>query len=355
MKMTMNSKQFNMRSYSLRVFYPSLRIIVLWLVGFNFTAQAQEQSTDFKLISPLECPLGVYCFIWQYPDHDLNDGAKDYKCGGYSYDTHKGTDFFVPYKAMKSGANVVASAAGKIKALRDGVPDRDYNAPEEADNVQGIECGNGVVIDHGNNWETQYCHMKNGSLSVQTGQIVNQGEKLGEVGLSGFTEFPHIHIAVRYQGEVVDPFRFNEPLQTCGDEEVESLWANPQNPIFRYRGRNFQDLSFQNQIYGKETQGLGFSDTPQFTKTTDKILLVAMIANMHEGDRIRLSIQDPQGVLMASSTTEPMPTNKARYVAYVGKKRRADWPLGEYIGQVEIMDKKGKLISRAKSKMNITQ
>ncbi len=80
--------------------------------------------------------------------------------------------------------DVLASASGRVVRMRDGVPDGAFGkSAREA--VRDIECGNGVVIEHPGGWETQYCHMANGSLAVKPGDDVAQGRRLGRIGLSG--------------------------------------------------------------------------------------------------------------------------------------------------------------------------
>ncbi len=55
-----------------------------------------------------------------------------------------------------------------------------------------------MLIDHDGGWQTQYCHMKKGSIRVREGDAGAVGTPLGEVGLSGMTEFPHVHFTVRH-------------------------------------------------------------------------------------------------------------------------------------------------------------
>jgi murein DD-endopeptidase MepM/ murein hydrolase activator NlpD len=45
-----------------------------------------------------------------------------------------------------------------LQALRDGIPGIAYT-PARASELDGKECGNGVVIAHDQSWETQYCHL----------------------------------------------------------------------------------------------------------------------------------------------------------------------------------------------------
>jgi hypothetical protein len=127
---------------------------------------------------PVNCDLDTQCYIQQFMDHDPSSGASDMRCGPLTYDGHTGTDFAIRDPlANPNGVNVIASAAGTIKALRDGVPDIVYT-PARASELDGKECGNGVVIAHDQGWETQYCHLKQGSISVKVGDTVQVSDFL---------------------------------------------------------------------------------------------------------------------------------------------------------------------------------
>lgn len=90
----------------------------------------------------------------QYVDHDPSPKASDFSCSFLTYDGHKGTDFGLRDPALLDrGVFVVAAAAGRVVARRDGVIDKIYTA-EDAERVDKIECGNGVVIQHDNGWQT---------------------------------------------------------------------------------------------------------------------------------------------------------------------------------------------------------
>ena len=66
-----------------------------------------------------------------------------------------------------------------MQALRDGIPGIAYT-PARATELVGKECGNGVVIAHDQSWETQYCHLKQGSISVKVGNTVQVGDVFGK-------------------------------------------------------------------------------------------------------------------------------------------------------------------------------
>ena len=62
--------------------------------------------------------------------------------------------------------------------------------------------GNFIVLRHGY-YQTLYAHLS--SFSVAAGETVNQGQEIGRVGISGRTTGPHLHFAVFYRGEPINP------------------------------------------------------------------------------------------------------------------------------------------------------
>ena len=181
---------------------------------------APSGAYGIELGLPIACEIGRTCLIQNHVDHDRSGGASDYQCGALTYDGHNGTDFRVPTLAMqRGGVNVLAVADGQVLRTRDGVADIAMSAPD-APSVARQACGNGATIAHADGWETQYCHLARGSLRVKPGDRVNMGHPLGQVGLSGKTEFPHVHLTVRLNGEVVDPFASGASEGSCGGGTV---------------------------------------------------------------------------------------------------------------------------------------
>lgn len=70
----------------------------------------------------------------------------------------------------------------------------------------GYGYGKYVIIDHGGGIQTLYAHMS--ALSVTVGQTVAQGEKIGEVGSTGWSTGPHIHFEIRKDGQAINPDSF---------------------------------------------------------------------------------------------------------------------------------------------------
>lgn len=193
------------------------------ILGWTSLAFAAPPSLGW----PVDCRLGEDCWIVHHVDTDPGPQAQDFRCGALTYDGHKGTDIAVRDRvAMFRPVPVIAAAAGVVKGVRDNVPDHLGDAASvKAAIDKGKECGNGVALDHGYGWVTQYCHLKSGSIAVGKGQRVAAGSLLGHVGQSGATEFPHLHMSVRQGKRVVDPFTGSQMGAGCSAARDTPLWA----------------------------------------------------------------------------------------------------------------------------------
>lgn len=59
------------------------------------------------------------------------------------------------------------------------------------------DCGNMIMIDHGNSFQTRYCHLSNEGLITKSSAVqVSRGQEIGKVGMSGRTTGPHIHFMI---------------------------------------------------------------------------------------------------------------------------------------------------------------
>jgi hypothetical protein len=309
----------------------------LLLIALLGAAKAQ---TPPQLSLPLACTPAKDCFIQQYTDVDPGPGTKDYRCGIATYEGHKGTDFRVlSVKAAEAGVPVLASAAGRVKGARDGMEDRLVATAQDDAAVKDRECGNGVVIDHGGGWETQYCHMRRGSLKVREGQTVAAGETLGMVGFSGQAQFAHLHLSVRKDGAIVDPFLGAAAISgTCQVENVQhisSLWSADVQKRLAYRDAEIIQTGFAAATVSPDQAEQGVIAPP--TPDSPALVFYARLINMRAGDRLRFRVEGPGG-FQAAQETPPLDRNKATFVAFSGKKRTAErWPAGAYQGVVEVI------------------
>jgi len=315
-----------------------MRALALLLV-FMSSAAANAETARPLLTLPIACDLGKDCFIQQYVDVLPGEGVKDYRCGIASYNDHKGTDFrILSVNAASAGVPVLASAAGRVKAARDGMDDRLLATQEDRALVTGRECGNGVVIEHGGGWETQYCHLQRGSLMARKGQTVDAGTPLGLVGYSGRAQFPHVHLSVRLNGQIVDPF-LGEPIggacQEADHSLASSLWSPDLHAQLAYRDAVIIETGFAPGPVTTRDGEAGGIAAPQADSAS--LVFFARFINLRQGDRLRLKVEGP-GNFNVANETKPLDRKKAHFVAFAGKKRRAErWASGLYRGQAEVI------------------
>lgn len=103
------------------------------------------------------------------------------------YKAHLGTDYAAPYGTP-------------ILAVGDGVVEK-----------AGYSAGNGnyVKVRHNGTYSTQYLHMR--KILVRAGQLVQQGQTIGEVGSTGLATGPHVCFRFWKNGVQVDHRREEPP------------------------------------------------------------------------------------------------------------------------------------------------
>lgn len=294
----------------------------------------------FELGFPVDCVLGESCFIQNYFDHDTGPGMQDFTCGPLTYDGHDGTDIRLPTKAwMEAGVNIHPVAPGRVKGLRDGMPDISKDDPA-APALNGRDCGNGVVIDHGGGWETQYCHMKFGSVTVKAGDQVGRKTVLGKIGLSGNTVFPHLHLAVRRNGQEVDPFT-PDAIATCGaiPNPATDLWED----VITYDSFGFLDAGITDAAPDYAAVKDGLPPRLEFAPDTPALILWAFFFGARAGDVLTMRLVGPTETVVDQAIT--IDRTQAQALQFTGRKARGPWPPGDYTGTL-ILTREGKELER---------
>ncbi len=302
------------------------------LVSTQAAAAAGEAP---RLDLPVDCQIGTVCMVQNYLDTAPGPEARDYTCGSLAYDGHKGTDIrAATYLEMRKGVAVVAAAPGVVKGRRDGMRDVSIRKiGREA--VKGREAGNGAVIDHGNGWVTQYSHLLKGSIVVQKGQRIEAGEKIGEIGLSGNTEFPHVEFAVRHDGKTIDPFTGLEIGSGCG-EAAEGLWRDEVRQLLIYRAGGLLAAGFADKKPTLEGLLQGENRETKLSSKSPVLIFWTVAWGLRGGDRETIKITTPDGKVLAE-TNAALPRNKAQWFRFAGKRLRAsNWPAGRYIGTYRV-------------------
>lgn len=309
-------------------------------------AAAPVAAKDLVLTKPIDCTLGQDCYIQQYFDHDTSDGASDYRCAPLTYNKHRGTDFALrSIKQMQRGVDVVASAPGTVLRLRDTMPDISYSN-SNAETVSGRECGNSVAIGHGDGWETQYCHMKKSSIAVKRGQRVDANTVLGQVGLSGRTQFPHVHLIVRKDGKVIDPFDPDGQI-SCGRPDQNAMWQTP----LPYQPGGILSAGFHDSVPTFSRVKSGRAALQSLAKDVPAIVVFGYAFGTQKGDQMHLVISGPNGDII--DHTEVLKKNQAFTFRAAGKSlKSASWPTGVYTGSATLI-RGGRIINIERTQTEI--
>lgn len=103
---------------------------------------------------------------------------------GYWY-IHKGLDF----STWRQGDPILATASGQVVTV-----------------TYDNSFGNYVIIKHNHGMYTRYAHMS--TVRVKKGQLVEQGQIIGNIGNTGISTGPHLHYEVHIGSDVVDPAKY---------------------------------------------------------------------------------------------------------------------------------------------------
>ena len=309
-----------------------MRMKPLFLAIFLATTAEPAVAEPIELSLPIDCDVGRDCWFVNFVDQDPGPGVRDFGCGAHGYDGHKGTDIAIRDSAvMTGGVDVIASVSGVVAGVRDGMLDGAYLKGGKAD-IDGKECGNGVLVRHADGWETQYCHLRRGSVVATNGQSIQRGDVLGQVGLSGQTQFPHVHLSVRKDGAVVDPFKGLNPDPTaCGVGEG-AMWSGPVLEKAPYPPTDFYAVGFAEKRPSFNDVNAGKFTSEKIPATSPVLIFYAAAYWVAPGDVLRLRLVGPDGAVIAKSESV-LKKRQARRFAFAGKKRPGEaWPAGVYKG-----------------------
>lgn len=218
------------------------------------------------------------------------------------YSSHDGYDYGKSKAKVKNGDDLLAAASGTATYM----------------GTCGA-CGNAILIDHGNGYQTRYYHLQKEGLVVnEAGKSIHveKGQKIGKVGFSGRVVpagelGAHIHFMVvqdknndgnfsdnipdglvdpfGWQGNDPDPwsiysFNYNEKMRTGNKSKY--LWTtplgsksgqiNPENSSFNL-GRYYLDFELWNEkTYKVEMQSAANNNANTFLRSFSSSLLVTM-------------------------------------------------------------------------------
>ena len=93
------------------------------------------------------------------------------------------------------GADVLAVADGTVVSIHDGMPDSTplvLMVPKSKSDYGG----NNVFLEIAPNIFAWYAHLRQGSLTVNVGDLVKAGALIGKLGNTGPSEGPHLHFGL---------------------------------------------------------------------------------------------------------------------------------------------------------------
>jgi hypothetical protein len=194
-------------------------------------------------------------------------------------------------------------------------------------------CGNGVFIEHEGGWTSIYCHIKKGSVSVKAGDEVKTGDKIGEAGQSGFSEFPHLHFGVYRDQKTYDPFTGMTDEDGCGAFS-QSFWDKKSG--LSYVPVSIYAAGFRTAAPDIDAIKIDASSPSRIPLRPEALVFWSAFYGMKQGDEIDIEVRDPSGAVYAQEhiTQEK---DRARQFYYVGRNMKGKQLIpGIYEGFVKV-------------------
>jgi len=228
------------------------------------------------------------------------------------------------------GVEVLAAADGTVLRLRDNMPDISIRETG-VDAVKDREAGNSLIIDHGNGWETQYGHLRLHSIKVKPGDAVKAGQPIGLIGLSGNTEFLHLHFEVRHNGVSVDPYSGLPLGGGCGNAD-HSLWTDAALALLPYRTEAPFDAGFATGAVDFAKARAGAYAADSLGADIPALVFWAEALGPRVGDEETIRLIGPDGAALVDAK-DTLADTKVQRSRFAGVKRpAAGWITGAYRG-----------------------
>ena len=123
------------------------------------------------------------------------------------------------------------------------------------------------------------------------------GDILGQVGMSGQSNFPHLHLSVSKYGNTIDLFR-QEQAQTCSQMAGNGLWH--QAPF--YSATSLFTVGFSTAIPSFSAVKLGAARLTALAHNDAALVLYGYAFYTEAGDLIDLKVTCPEGISVEHTT-----------------------------------------------------
>ena len=175
--------------------YLATNVVVALLSGFLALQLVQISASRSDAIV-LDTPLAGEWFVLNggrsvlLNGHSPNESnAVDYQLMGSNGRTHTGGADAPLTDYPGFGSSVLAPVDGRIVEVTDGYADAPPGTNGDHPNT--------LVVDIGGDRYVVMGHLKQGSIIVEVGDVVRQGQPLAAVGNTGNTNEPHLHLQIQ--------------------------------------------------------------------------------------------------------------------------------------------------------------
>ena len=180
----------------LGVFVLLIAVCGIWEGNSAFAASVAQKTSPKHtetISSDISPHYGIGEMAWPVPG--FYNITSSYGARYDGADFHSGID--IADKAIY-GAPVIAAEAGTVlRAIKDYEP--------------GVGYGMYIIIAHGDDISTLYGQLS--EIFVNSGDTVDKGQVIANVGSTGYTTEPHLQFEVRKNGITVDPVTYLMPAE----------------------------------------------------------------------------------------------------------------------------------------------
>lgn len=149
-----------------------------------------------RLVFLNQATMGYHFNVAMFRDGNL------YTTERYAFDAMQANESFTDFCAGDPGVNssyfnyglpIFSVAQGTVVQVENGLPENNGNAGDVVLNSMIEYAGNHVMIDIGDGVYAGYAHCQTGSIAVEVGDQVRQGDVIARLGNSGNSDAPHLH------------------------------------------------------------------------------------------------------------------------------------------------------------------
>ena len=197
---------------------------------------------------------------------------------------HSGMDLGWSSNYFGENQEIYAVGDGEVVEVR-----KDYNQTD----TTGSSYGNYVKIKHNETFTTLYAHLKYGSVTVNVGDKIKQGDVIGQMGNTGYSKGTHLHYELFMNKVKINPINYTYVFngQIVANDEIYKqglLYYNQNEEEIESLKQTITELETRNELLSNEinylTEKLKEETTYQFTYTVNKTSNYQI--KLYEGEKL---------------------------------------------------------------------